>query len=209
MIRVLIADDHKIVREGIRQILAVTDDVEIAAESADGHAAVERLLDPDGRYDVAMFDMSMPGGGVELIQRVTGLRPRLPILVLSMHNEGAVAASAMRAGAAGYVTKDCDADTLLFAIRKVAAGGRYVDPAVLDDVLLANSVGDTPHSRLSEREFDILLRLARGGTVTEIARDLDVSAKTVSTHKTNLMHKLSVDNNADLIRYAIRQGLVA
>lgn len=206
MIRVLIADDHRIVRQGIRQILEIADDIELVGETADGHAAVARLMEDDCRCNVAVFDMSMPGGGVDLIQRVRGLKPDLPILVLSMHEEATVAAAALRAGATGYVTKDCDADTLLFAIRRLAGGGRYVDSEVVDESLLAGGE-EPPHARLSEREFDVLLRLARGETVTEIARELAVSAKTVSTHKTNLMHKLEVGNNADLVRYALRHGL--
>lgn len=207
MIRILIADDHRIVRQGIRQILEIADDIELVGETADGHAAVERLLEKDCRCDVAVFDMSMPGGGVDLIQRVRGLCPRLPILVLSMHDEAAVAAGALRAGASGYVTKDCDAETLLFAIRRLAGGGRYVDSAVVDESMLAGRE-EPLHARLSEREFAVLLRLARGETVTEVARQLSVSAKTVSTHKSNLMNKLEIDNNADLVRYAIRHGLV-
>lgn len=206
MIRVLIADDHRIVRQGLRQILEIADDIELVGEVADGHSAVDRLLADDCRCDVAVFDMAMPGGGVELIQRVRGLFPHLPVLVLSMHEEATVASGALRAGASGYVTKDCDADTLLFAIRRLAAGGRYVDSALVDEAMLAGSE-EPLHARLSEREHEVLLRLARGETVTEIARDLAVSAKTVSTHKTNLMHKLRVDNNADLVRYAIRHGL--
>ena len=209
MIRALLADDHRILREGIRQILGTTDDITAACEVANGEDTLTVLADCPNGCNLAILDLSMPQGGADLIRAVRALRPDIPILVLSMHNESLVAASALRAGAAGYVTKDSDAETLLAAIRKVAAGGQYVDPVVVDSAVLGLQ-GELPrHEQLTGRERQIFLHLIRGASVTEISAALGISVKTASTHKSNLMHKLGVDNNVDLVRYAIHQGLIS
>lgn len=209
MIRALLADDHKIVREGIRQILATTDDITAACEVANGEDTLKVLAACPNGCNLAILDLSMPQGGADLIRAARTLRPDIPILVLSMHNEGLVAASALRAGAAGYVTKDSDAETLLAAIRKVAAGGQYVDPVVVDGAVLGMQAELPRHERLTGRERQVFLHLVRGASVTEISAALGISVKTASTHKSNLMHKLGVNNNVDLIRYAIHQGLIS
>lgn len=207
MIRILIADDHAIVRGGLKQIVATTTDIVAAGEATHGAEVIDKVRQAD--LDLLLLDMTMPGlSGVDLVRRVRGDKPDLPILVLSMHNEGQVVSRALRAGAAGYVTKDSDPAILLSAIRKVAAGGRFIDPALVDAIVF--EVGDSdkaPHECLSDREFQVLQKIVGGEAIGEIGAALNLSAKTISTHKMRLMQKLGVDNNADLIRYAIRHGL--
>ncbi len=207
MIQVLIADDHAIVRSGLRQVLTATGEITIASEAVNGAA----LLDQIRRLDchVILLDLSMPGlSGFDLIRRVRLERPDLSILVLSMHNEGQIVTRALRAGAAGYVAKDSDPDILLTAIRKVAGGGRFVDPTLVDGLVTNISTPETDEERdLSDREFQVLQMIVGGHSLNEIAESLHLSAKTISTHKMRLMRKLGVDNNADLIRHAIGLGL--
>jgi len=207
MIRIVIADDHAIVRGGLKQIIATTTDIVAAGEATHGAEVIDKVRQID--LDLLLLDMTMPGrSGVDLVRRVRGDKPELPILVLSMHNEGQVVSRALRAGASGYVTKDSDPAILLSAIRKVAGGGRFIDPALVDAIVF--EVGDSdkaPHECLSDREFQVLQKIAVGKAIGEIGASLNLSAKTISTHKMRLMQKLGVDNNADLIRYAIRHGL--
>jgi DNA-binding NarL/FixJ family response regulator len=209
MINVMIADDHKIVRDGIRQILATTDDLSLQCEVADGPSALTRLGESDCLCNILVLDLSMPGGGIDLIKQVHKLRPDMPVLVLSMHNEGVVAASALQAGARGYATKGCDAETLIMAIRRVATGGDFIDAGIAGSVPIGGKSGALPHTRLSEREREVFLRLANGETVSEIARDLNLSIKTVSTHKSNAMVKLGVSSTVELVRYALEHRLAA
>jgi DNA-binding NarL/FixJ family response regulator len=208
MIHILIADDHAIVRSGLKQIIATTADITVSAEAAKGAQVLGMLR--TCRVDLLVLDMTMPGiSGIDLIHRVRTERPALPILVLSMHEEGQVVSRALRAGAAGYVTKDSDPEVLLAAIRKVAGGGRFIDPRLVDTIVFDTPVSDAaPHEMLSNREFQVLQMLTAGKSVNEIAEAFALSAKTISTHKMRLMQKLGVGNNADLIRYAIRHGLV-
>jgi DNA-binding NarL/FixJ family response regulator len=158
-----------------------------------------------------LLDMTMPGiSGVDLIRRVRAEQPALPVLVLSIHNEAQVVSRALRAGATGYVTKDSDPEVLLAAIRKLAAGGRFIDPKLVDAIIFETHSGDAPpHEVLSDREFQVLQMLASGKSINDIAETLALSAKTISTHKMRLMQKLGLGNNAELIRYAIRHGLAA
>ncbi|GAB7545539.1 response regulator transcription factor [Cupriavidus sp. CuC1] len=208
MINILIADDHAIMRSGLKQIVATTSDIVMVAEAADGSAMLEGLRGT--AVDLLLLDMNMPGiSGIDLIRRVRSEWPALPILVLSMHNEGQVVSRALRAGATGYVTKDSDPEILLAAIRKLARGGKFIDPSLVDAVVFKPSIDDAPpHELLSDREFQVLQRLAAGQSVNEIAEAFSLSAKTISTHKMRLMQKLGLDNNAELVRYAIKQGLV-
>lgn len=208
MIKVLIADDHAIMRAGLRQILTATADMVVAGEATHGQSVLEQLNLLE--CHVILLDMSMPGlSGLDLIRRLRIDRPELPILVLSMHNEGQIVTRALRAGASGYVTKDSDPNVLLAAIRKVAQGGKYIDPALVDSVLLdITDVKMNENRQLTDREFQVLQMIAAGHTINKIAESLYLSAKTVSTHKIRLMHKLGIDNNADLIRHAIQHGLV-
>ena len=204
MIRVLLADDHKLVREGLKQILAGAADVEVAGEAADGDQALALAKAND--YDLALLDMSMPGlAGIELIKRLKLEKPKLRMLVLSMHGEQQYAARALKAGASGYLTKDSAAEQLLGAIRKVAAGGVHIS-----DTAAAGLVGGggTPHAALSDREFEVLRMLAGGHGPTEIAELLHLSVKTVSTHKARVLQKLGLGSTAELVRYAIENGLL-
>ena len=208
MIKVLIADDHAIMRAGLRQILTATADMVVAGEATHGQSVLEQLNLLE--CHVILLDMSMPGlSGLDLIRRLRIDRPELQILVLSMHNEGQIVTRALRAGASGYVTKDSDPNVLLTAIRKVAQGGKFIDPALVDSVVLdISDVKMNQNRQLTDREFQVLQMIAAGHTINKIAESLYLSAKTVSTHKIRLMHKLGIDNNAGLIRYAIQHGLV-
>jgi DNA-binding NarL/FixJ family response regulator len=209
MIRILVADDHAIVRSGLKQIIATTADIEVAGEAAQGVEVIEKLR--IWRVDLLLLDMTMPGiSGVDLIRRVRTEYPALPVLVLSIHNEAQVVARAVRAGATGYVTKDSDPDILLSAIRKLAGGGRFIDPKLVDVMVFDTHSSDAaPHEILSDREFQVLHLLAAGKSINAIADVLVLSAKTISTHKMRLMQKLGIENNAELIRYAIKHGLTS
>jgi DNA-binding NarL/FixJ family response regulator len=204
MIRVLIADDHKIVRDGLKRILAGTTDVQVSAEAASGEEALAAVKAHD--FDVVMLDMSMPGlSGLDLIKRLRIEKPKLRILVLSMHGEQQYAARALKAGASGYLNKDSAAELLLTAIRKIAAGGMHIPEAAAAGILS----GDKPaHETLSDREFEVLRLLVGGLGPTEIADRLHLSVKTVSTHKTRILEKLNLGSTAELVRYALEQKLV-
>ncbi|MEO8004235.1 MAG: response regulator transcription factor [Betaproteobacteria bacterium] len=208
MIRVLIADDHQLVREGLRQILIAADGIEVAAEASTGDEAL--ALVKAGDFDLALVDMSMPGlAGIALIKRLKLERPGLRILVLSMHGETQYAARALKAGASGYLTKDSASEQLVVAIRKIAAGGLYLTDAAASTLLQAPSNRDSPsHEQLSDREFEIFRLLAAGQGPTEIAEQLRLSVKTVSTHKTHILAKLNLDNAAELVRYALEHNLL-
>jgi len=203
MIRVLLADDHKIVRDGLKRILAATTDVQVAAEAATGDEAL--ALVKANEYDVAMLDMSMPGlSGLDLIKRIRIERPKLRILVLSMHGEQQYAARVLKAGAAGYLNKDSAAEALVSALRKIAAGGIHVPDAAAASLVSAGKAG---HESLSDREFEVLRLLVEGLGPTEIGERLHLSVKTVSTHKTRILEKLNLGSTAELVRYALEQKL--
>ena len=203
MIRILIADDHKIVRDGLRRILSAHADLEVAGEAADGGQALG-LVRANG-YDIALVDMSMPGlSGIDLIKRLKLERPKLRILVLSMHGEDQYAARALKAGASGYLNKDSASELLVGAIRKIAAGGVHIGEAAAASLV---SSEQRPHQALSDREFEVLRLLVDGKSPTHIAEQLHLSVKTVSTHKTRLLEKLNLKSTADLVRYAIENKL--
>jgi len=208
MIRLLLAEDHAIVRAGLRQLFALVDDIVVAGEASSG-AEVLKLLRRE-TVDLVLLDLSMPGiAGADLIVRIRAHYPRLPLLVLSMHNEPQVARRALKAGAAGYLTKDSEPELLLAAIRKVAGGGRFIDPA-LAELMAFESValpGERPHERLTHREYQILALLVRGASLNEVAVKLSISNKTVSTHKARLMQKMALGSNAELVRYGLLHGL--
>lgn len=209
MIRVLVADDHAIVREGLKQILAKSGDLTVAGEAADGNAVLKMVREQS--WDVLVTDMSMPGrNGLELIRLVKEARADLPVLVLSMYGEDQFAVRAIRAGASGYLTKESASEHLVSAIRKIAAGGVHVSPAVTQ-ALVQSVRGDTgaqPHTQLSDRELQVLRMIAGGQSISDIARQLSLSPKTVSTHKTRILEKMGMHNQAELIRYAIEHKLV-
>ncbi|HXU94234.1 MAG TPA: response regulator transcription factor [Gallionella sp.] len=209
MIRILIADDHAIVREGLKQLFALCEDVSVAGEAVNGGQVLEALRNHE--MDLLLLDMTMPGiSGVELIARIRAENQAVPILVLSMHNEPQIARRALASGASGYLTKDSDPEMLMAAIRKVATGGRFIDPGLAELMVFdSGEKGERPpHELLSEREFHILRLLVQGRSVNDIADELSISNKTVSTHKARLMQKLNFQNNAELVRYGIDHGLV-
>lgn len=205
--RLLIADDHAVVRKGIRQVLETQGDIDVAGEAVDGDQVLDALNHE--LYDLVLLDLSMPGvNGVELIQRIREQWPGQRILVFSMHEEAQMAAQALKAGTDGYITKDSDPDVILSAIYKVASGGKYIDSKLAEAILFeGESDSDEPHEKLSNREIQILRMLADGKTVTEIADELALSAKTVSTHKMRLMKKMNISNNADLYRYVLEHAI--
>ena len=209
MIRVLLADDHAMVRTGLREILADTGDITVAGEAGNGHEALAALR--SGEYEVLVMDMSMPGrSGIELIKQVKKERPKIRVLVLSMHSEQQYAVRALKAGASGYLTKDSAADQLVAAIRRIAAGGAHVSPETAERLALDfGRPEDAPaHTLLSDREFQVFRAIAGGRSVTEIANDLALSVKTVSTHKTRIMEKMGLANQSELVQYAVRHKLL-
>jgi DNA-binding NarL/FixJ family response regulator len=203
MIRVMLADDHKIVREGLRRILAAASDIVVGGEAADGDQAL--ALARASAFDVAVIDLSMPGlSGLDLIKRLKLERPEMPLLVLSMHGENQYAARALKAGASGYLNKDSAAEQLLSVLRKLAAGGVHVGEAAAASLVAGER---QPHHALSNREFEVLRLLVDGKSPTEIAAQLHLSVKTVSTHKTRVLEKLGLHSTADLVRYALENKL--
>ena len=203
MIRVLIADDHKIVRDGLKRILAATPDLQVAAEAASGDEALGLVKAND--YDIAMLDLSMPGlSGIALIKRVKSEKPKLRVLVLSMHGEHQYAARALKAGASGYITKDSAAEQLVGALRKIAAGGVHISEAAASALVAPAS----KHESLSDREFEVMRLLVEGLGPSEIGERLHLSVKTISTHKTRILEKLKLGSTAELVRYALENKLV-
>ncbi len=208
MIRIIMADDHAIVRSGLKQIFAQVNDFEVVGEAANGFELLALLRQV--AFDILLLDFDMPGiSGPELIIRVKAHRPSLPILVLSMHDEPYVAVRAIKNGASGYITKDCDLNILLPAIRQVAAGQTFIAPGMAEKMLFDETSNSerARHQLLSERELQVLHLLIIGLGVNEIATQLAISNKTVSTHKVRLMEKLHITSMADLIRYAIQHRI--
>jgi DNA-binding NarL/FixJ family response regulator len=210
MIRLVLADDHAIVRSGLMQIFSLLPDIEVLAQASNGGEVLE-ILRKHEHIDLILLDLTMDGiSGADLISRVKSHKPTLPVLVLSMHNEPQVATRMLRCGANGYITKDCNPDVLLAAMRKVAGGGKYIAPDLAEKMAFDVSASDDRplHSLLSERERDVLRLLTQGKVVKEIADQLSISNKTVSTYKIRLMEKLNLSNMADLMRYAMEHGLL-
>jgi DNA-binding NarL/FixJ family response regulator len=209
MIRILIVDDHAILRRGLRALLS--DEFHRAAfgEASDAQHAMEELRKT--KWDIALLDVTLPGkSGLELLKELKAAWPRLPVLVLSAHPEDQFAVRALKAGAGGYLTKESAPDELAKAIRKVLAGGRYVSPALAEKLALGLRKDFTrlPHETLSDREYEVMCLIASGKTVTEIAGELSLSAKTISTYRTRVLEKLGVKNSAEIVQYAIRNSLV-
>lgn len=208
MIRVLIADDHVIMRNGLKQLCEDMGDLVVAGEARNGDEVLA-LLD-DGQFDLLLLDLTMPGvSGTDLIERIRVREAKLPILIFSMRNEVQVAKSVLQAGATGYITKGGEEEVLMSAIRKVAAGERFVDPGIVEQSMFEKKARSrtSPHGRLSEREMQIMKLIAQGKSLTEIASELFISIKTVSTHKTHLMLKMNFQSTAELVLYAAENGL--
>ena len=209
MIHVLIADDHAVVRAGLKQILSATADVQVAAEAASGTEALAAARAQ--RFDVIVLDMSMPGrSGLDLIRQIKDDQPRARILVLSMHQEEQYAVRALKAGASGYLNKDSAPELLVGAIRKIATGGAFISPNIAEQLAhgVIRSQEQPPHTLLSDREFEVFQRLVAGQSVSAIADQLNVSVKTISTHKSRIMQKMGMQSATELIRYALENGLV-
>ena len=208
MIRLLIVDDHELMREGLKQLFDDEEDLMVCAEAGSGEEALAILQDE--KFDLVLLDISIPGiHGVELIKKIKEQLNSPPILVLSMHNESQIAKRKLKAGASGYITKDSSPKDLLEAIRKVAAGGRFITAEIAEKIAfeVSSATPLVPHELLSARELVILRMLAQGRKVNEIARDLDISSKTVSTHKVRLMQKMHIDSDVKLIQYTIAHGM--
>ncbi|WP_374485552.1 response regulator [Zoogloea sp.] len=207
-IRVLIADDHAIVRQGLRQILSDTPDLTVAGEADNGVEAVQMVR--GGEWDVVLMDVSMPDrNGIDALKLIKKECPRLPVLILSMYPEEQYAIRALKAGAAGYLTKQSAPDLLVTAIRQVASGKKYVSPSVAEE--LVNAIGkdnERPaHEKLSDREYQTLCLIASGKTPAEIAEALNLSVKTVSVYRARLLEKMNLRNNAELTHYGLKHGL--
>jgi two-component system invasion response regulator UvrY len=209
MIRILIADDHTIVREGLKQILQQTPDVDVADEAGDGEEVIQKVANRD--YDLVLLDISLPGrSGLDILKQLKCMKPALPVLVLSMHPEEQYAIRSIRAGASGYLTKESASDELIEAIRRVARGRRYITSSLAEKMAFQMEL-DTKkslHESLSDREYQVLCMIASGKTVKEIAEVLSLSVKTISTHRTRVLKKMDMKNNAQLTHYAIKHGLI-
>jgi two-component system invasion response regulator UvrY len=209
MIRALIADDHAVVRQGLKQILGDTPEMLVAGEATNGQEVLDKVRAET--WDVVILDISMPDrSGLDILKQLRSERPKLPVLVLSMHSEDQYAMRVLKAGASGYLTKDSAPDELVKAIRKVVSGGTYVS-AFLAEKLAFEIGADSnrlPHETLSDREFQVLRLIAAGESVTEIAAELFLSVKTVSTYRTRLLQKMHLGTNAELIYYAIQNHLI-
>lgn len=208
MIRVLIVDDHAIVREGWKQILADTDDIRIAGEAGSYAEALAQMSEQ--RWDVGVLDISLPGrSGVELLKQSKRLYPDRPLLVLSVHSEEQYAMRVMRAGASGYLTKETAPTELIDAVRKVYRGGKFITEKLSELMLfhLDENVDEVRHDSLSDREFQVFCMLAHGKSATQIADELSLSVKTISTFRTRIMQKMDFGNTVDLIKYALKHGL--
>jgi two-component system, NarL family, invasion response regulator UvrY len=208
-IEVLVADDHAMIRDGLKKIIADTDDLIVAGEAGNGNVVLEKIRERD--WNLLILDLSMPGrNGLELIKLIKADRPKLPILIFSMHQEEQYAVRAIHAGASGYLSKESDSELILPAIRKVAGGGVFISQKVAE--LLATDASrhsdQMPHTLLTDREYEIFSRIVRGASLTEIAEKLSLSIKTVSTHKSNILAKMSLGSNVDLVRYAIDNKLL-
>lgn len=209
MIRVLIADDHAMIRDGLKQIISFVPEMLVTGEAENGEQVLRQLRELE--VDVLVLDMSMPGkSGIALIQQIRVTQPSLAILVLSMHQESQYAVQAIRAGAAGYITKNSASGQLLDGIKKLAMGGTFISPSVAEKLVrqLQRSEQVLPHTQLTAREFQTFKMIIEGHSINDIARILSLSNKTVSTHKANILQKMEMTSTASLVHYALKHGLI-
>jgi len=209
LVRILIADDHAILRRGLRELLLHELAGALCCEVEDGQQVLAQIHRQ--AWDLVILDLSMPGAtGIEVLHDLKQLRPKLPVLVLSMHPEDQYGKRVLRAGAAGYLNKECAPEELVRAARKVLGGGRYVSPSLAEKLAadLSPDAQGPPHERLSDREFEVMRSLAAGRTVSQIADNLRLSVTTVSTYRARILEKMSMASNAELMRYAIENKLV-
>ena len=209
MIKILISDDHAIVREGLKQILADTDDLVVAGEAANGHEVLEHIRRED--WDLVLLDLAMPGkDGLETLKELKKEKPKLPVLVLSIYPEEQYAVRALKAGASGYLTKESAPEELIAAIRKVSQGGKYISSSLAENLAshLEMDTDKPVHELLSDREYQVMLLIASGKTVKEIADEMHLSVKTVSTYRVRALTKMGMKNNSTFTYYAIKHGLI-
>ena len=209
MIRIIIADDHPIVRAGMKQIISEASDMMVADEASDGHTLLSKIKKEN--FDVVILDITMPHmDGLDVLKQLKIEKPKLPVVILSIHPEDQYALRVLKAGASAYVTKTSAPDELINAIRKVFRGGKYISPSIAEKLAfqLDANFEEMPHEALSDREYQVLCTLASGKTVTEIADELSLSAKTVSTYRSRILEKMDMKNNAELIHYAVQNKLV-
>ena len=209
MLNILVADDHTIVREGLKQILSGVPDIIVAGEASDGNQALNQVY--NGDYDLVLLDIAMPGiSGLDVLKQLKTEKPDLPILMLSMYPEEQYAVRTLKAGASGYLTKESAPEELIAAIRKVCAGGKYVTSSLAEKLALYLKADfEKPaHEHLSDREYQVVLMIASGKTVSQIATELSLSVKTISTNRSRALSKMGMKTNAELTYYAIKHGLV-
>jgi two-component system, NarL family, invasion response regulator UvrY len=209
MKRIIIADDHEIVRAGLKQIIADDPELSVEGEASDGQQLLEKLRKQ--KFDVVLLDMKMPGrSGLEILKQLKLEHPSLPVLVLSMHPEEQYAVRTIKAGASGYITKETAPDKLIEAIRRVCSGGKYISASLAEK--LADSIADSRskplHEYLTDREFQVMCMISSGKTITEIAKELFLSVKTISTYRQRIMEKMDMKNNAELTHYVISNNLI-
>lgn len=209
MIKILIADDHAIVREGLKQIVADTSDMIVTAEASDGHEVLALLS--KNNYDVVVLDMAMPGlTGLDILKQIKRETPKLPVLILSVHPEEQYAVRSLKAGASGYLTKESAPDELITAIRKVSMGGKYIPSSLAEKLAFELEVDaeKPPHKTLSDREFQVMCMIAKGRTIKNIAEELFLSPKTVSTYRSRILEKMKMKSNEELTHYVINNHLI-
>ena len=209
MIKILIADDHAIVREGLKQIISETPDMAVVAEASNGEDVLEKVS--ANKYDVILLDISMPGrSGLDILRQLKIEKPKLPIMMLSVHPEEQYAVRALRAGASGYLTKESAPDELIAAMRKISQGRKYVSSSLAEKLAyeLGIDVKKLRHEVLSDREFQVMCMFASGKTVKEIAAELSISIPTIRTYRIRILEKMKMKNIAEIIHYAVKQGLV-
>ena len=209
MIKILIADDHAVVREGLKQIIAESPDMVVAGEASDGREVLEKVLKDD--YDVVVLDITMPGiNGLDVLKQLKILRPDIHVLVLSMHPEDQYAVRVLKAGASGYLSKESAPDELITSLRKVSTGRKYVSSSLAEKLAfdLETDHEKPLHETLSDREYQVLGMIASGKTVKGIAEELCLSEKTISTYRSRVLEKMNMENNVELTHYAIKHGLV-
>jgi len=209
MIKILIADDHAIVREGLKQIVAETLDMDVAGEAANGQQVLDQVR--KGACDLVLLDIAMPGrGGLDTLKLLKLEYPKLPVLILSIYPEEQYAMRALKAGASGYLTKESAPEELIAAIRKLSQGGKYISSALAEKLALhlETNAGKPIHETLSDREYQVMLMIASGKTVKKVAEQLSHSVKTISTNRSRALKKMGMNNNAEFTYYAIKHGLV-